>query len=53
MRERAEEIGAKITLRSRPGSGTEVELMIPAHIAYSSDRPSLRTQELIRLLSWN
>lgn len=42
MRERAEEIGASLKLWSRPGAGTEVELLIPGRIAYelqSSQRP--------------
>src|SRR5262249_52379560 len=42
MRERAEEIGAKLKLWSREGAGTEVELSIPGQIAYelnSSSRP--------------
>src|SRR6266496_1315007 len=37
MRERAEEIGAGLKLWSREGAGTEVELSIPARIAYVSD----------------
>jgi signal transduction histidine kinase len=36
MRERAEVIGAKLRLWSRPGAGTEVELSVPAKIAYES-----------------
>jgi len=39
MRERAEEIGAGLKLWSREGAGTEVELSIPARIAYVSDSP--------------
>jgi ligand-binding sensor domain-containing protein/signal transduction histidine kinase len=34
MRERAEEIGARLRLWSGAGAGTEVELTIPANIAY-------------------
>lgn len=34
MRERAEEIGARLRLWSRPRGGTEVELSIPGQIAY-------------------
>ncbi len=34
MRERAEKIGAGFRLWSRPGSGTEVDLTIPARFAY-------------------
>lgn len=36
MRERAEVIGAKLRLWSRPGAGTEVELSVPGKIAYES-----------------
>jgi ligand-binding sensor domain-containing protein len=38
MRERAKKIGAKLELWSRPGSGTEVELTVPAAMAYRSPR---------------
>jgi signal transduction histidine kinase len=38
MRERANRIGAKLKLWSRPGSGTEVELTVPAATAYQSPR---------------
>ena len=38
MRERANRIGAKLDLWSRPGSGTEVELTVPAATAYRSPR---------------
>ncbi len=34
MRERAGEIGANLSLRSRPGAGTELELRLPAARAY-------------------
>ena len=30
MRERAESIGAKLTIWSRPGAGTEVEISVPS-----------------------
>jgi signal transduction histidine kinase len=36
MRARAEQIGAKLTLSSRVGVGTEVDLTIPDHIAFLS-----------------
>jgi signal transduction histidine kinase len=42
MRERAENIGARLKVRSRARAGTEVELSIPNHIAFprpSSQRP--------------
>jgi signal transduction histidine kinase len=35
MRETAERIGAKLRLQSRPGEGTEVELIVPAEIAFA------------------
>lgn len=35
MRERAERIGARLKVRSRPTAGTEVELVVPSHVAYS------------------
>jgi signal transduction histidine kinase len=38
MRERADRIGAKLELWSRPESGTEVELTVPAATAYRSPR---------------
>lgn len=34
MRERAEQLGARLTVRSRIGSGTEVTLVVPGHIAF-------------------
>ena len=34
MRERAKAIGAELNIRSHPGEGTEVELTIPAKVAY-------------------
>jgi hypothetical protein len=36
MRERAERIGGQIDLWSELGAGTEVELRIPASIAYQA-----------------
>jgi hypothetical protein len=36
MRERAHEIGARLTVKTRPGGGTEVELLVPGSIAYQS-----------------
>jgi signal transduction histidine kinase len=34
MRERAQKIGARLNLSSRPGGGTEIDLAVPARIAY-------------------
>jgi signal transduction histidine kinase/ligand-binding sensor domain-containing protein len=39
MRERAARLGAVLTVRSRVGSGTEVELRIPNHVAFPDCRP--------------
>lgn len=38
MRERADKIGAQLQLWSRAGTGTEVELTVPAAIAYRGSR---------------
>lgn len=38
MRERANKIGGQLEIWSRPGSGTEVELRVPAATAYRSPR---------------
>jgi signal transduction histidine kinase len=35
MRERAEKINAEIKLETRSGAGTEIELIVPASIAYT------------------
>jgi signal transduction histidine kinase len=42
MRERAEYIGGQLKLWSRPGAGTEVEIRIPARLAYKSGTESAR-----------
>ncbi|HEX6623696.1 MAG TPA: ATP-binding protein, partial [Pyrinomonadaceae bacterium] len=42
MRERAERIGARLKVRSRAASGTEVELNVPGHVAYRV-QPAART----------
>jgi signal transduction histidine kinase len=49
MRERAERIGAKLKLLSRTGDGTELELRVPAHIAFESYSSSLAANWLIGL----
>ena len=38
MRERAERIGARFKVFSRARAGTEIELMIPAHIAFRKEK---------------
>jgi signal transduction histidine kinase len=35
MRERARKLGAQLSLWSRPGAGTEIELAVPAKIAFA------------------
>jgi signal transduction histidine kinase len=42
MRERANLIGGKLEVWSSPGSGTEIELIIPAAIAYVASSHGLR-----------
>jgi signal transduction histidine kinase/ligand-binding sensor domain-containing protein len=42
MRERAKLIGGSLEVRSKAGSGTEVELAIPSSIAYTKSRPTRR-----------
>jgi ligand-binding sensor domain-containing protein/signal transduction histidine kinase len=39
MRERSERIGARLKISSRIGEGTEVELVVPGHVAFEG-RPS-------------
>jgi signal transduction histidine kinase len=46
LRERAERIGAHLDLWSEPGNGTEVELVVPASIAYQSPPASYRAKLL-------
>ncbi len=48
MRERAEKIGAKVRLWSRPGAGTEVELSVPSHLAFPSRPPTRATRWISR-----
>jgi len=49
MRERAQGIGAQLGLWSRPGSGTEVELLVPAATAYRSGRAPAKVSWLSRV----
>jgi signal transduction histidine kinase len=39
MRERAGRIGGQLKVRSRIGAGTEVELSVPARVAFARERP--------------
>jgi signal transduction histidine kinase len=48
MRERSRRIGATLKLRSRMGAGTEVELMVPGHIAFEGSSNNAPP----RWLSW-
>lgn len=45
MRERAEMIGARLVVRSRAAAGTEVELLVPGHVAF-------KTESSRRSLGW-
>lgn len=49
MRERAEKIGARFKLMSRPGIGTEVELRVPDHAAFESAPQSLTSKWVAKL----
>lgn len=40
MRERAEKIGARLKVRSRAAAGTEVELTVPARVAFRNQAPA-------------
>jgi signal transduction histidine kinase/ligand-binding sensor domain-containing protein len=48
MRERSQRIGATLKLRSRPGAGTEIELVVPGHLAFEDDSGNATP----RWLSW-
>ena len=39
MRERAERIGARLHVMSRESAGTEIQLDVPAHLAFLDERP--------------
>jgi signal transduction histidine kinase/ligand-binding sensor domain-containing protein len=44
MRERAERVGGSFAIWSRAGTGTEVDIRLPASIAYDGGRPSWMTR---------
>jgi signal transduction histidine kinase/ligand-binding sensor domain-containing protein len=44
MRERAKKIGAHIEIWSRGGAGTEIEVRIPARVAYATTKVGLRSR---------
>lgn len=51
MRERAERIGGRLTVWSRAGGGTEIELIVPGHIAFQSSSslgPAQRLRNWLR-----
>ena len=49
MRERAEGIGARLKVRSRAATGTQVELSVPGHIAFQSQTSKNPLKWLARL----
>jgi signal transduction histidine kinase len=49
MRERAEKIGARLKVRSRASAGTEVELTVPARVAFQNHAPSFPRRWFARL----
>jgi signal transduction histidine kinase len=51
MQERARTISSHLTLWSRPGAGTEVELRVPGQVAYLSASPRRRWMAL-RSVFW-
>jgi signal transduction histidine kinase len=46
MRERARKLGATLDVWSRPDAGTEVELRVPAHVAYVSKKRAARVESM-------
>jgi len=42
MHERAKKLGADIEVWSRPGAGTEIDLRVPAEVAYRRSQPAAR-----------
>jgi len=53
MRERAERIKARLKLRSRVGSGTEVELSVPGKVAFQDQARESRLKWLTKVLHRN
>jgi signal transduction histidine kinase len=51
MRERAKKIHATLTVWSRPGAGTEIDVHLPAHIAYAPRKGAIRRESLVSPLS--
>ena len=52
MRERAQRLGGQLGFWSRPGAGTEVDLTIPARLAYARRLLPSRSNWLKRVLAW-
>ncbi len=50
MRERAQKIGAKLSIWSHPGAGTEMELWIPASVAYLNIRKKAHWANIKRVI---
>jgi hypothetical protein len=50
MRERAERIGAKLSVRTASDYGTEVTLLVPGSVVFKTYRPTKRSQ-LLKLFS--
>jgi signal transduction histidine kinase len=42
MRERAKKLGAHLEVWSKPGAGTEIDLRVPAQVAYRQPQPESR-----------
>jgi signal transduction histidine kinase/ligand-binding sensor domain-containing protein len=53
MRERAQKIGSHLTIFSRPGAGTEVELRVPGALAYQSTLGGSRWERFLRTARGN
>jgi signal transduction histidine kinase len=47
MRERAQKIAAQLSIWSRPGTGTEVDLSIPSKVAYLQSNRELLWKRLL------
>ena len=46
MRERADRIGAKLSVRTAPDDGTEITLLVPGSVVFKTYRPTRRSQLL-------
>jgi len=50
MRERAERIGGQLSIWSTPGAGAEIDLTVPAKVAYSRENTERPWQRLLRAI---